>query len=50
MNSNKENLDPNRPSHKTHSVWSKRSLGPKVSKFQGIDKDWKKKIMMPSER
>jgi hypothetical protein len=46
---NKENEHPNLPSKSEFSSWSKRSQQPKVSRFQGMDGDWRKKIMKPSE-
>ena len=52
MNSNKENINPNINSYHNSFSHHKRSVEPRVSGFKVQDKerDWRKKIMVPSQR
>jgi hypothetical protein len=51
LSEDKENINPNiMASNHSNSSWTKMSKEPKVSKFKSFDKDWRKRIMLPSKR
>lgn len=51
LSEDKENINPNiMASNCSDYSWTKMSREPKVSKFKSYDKEWRKRIMLPSKR